>query len=108
MGSWGYGPFDNDSAGDALDGLLSTEHLDLFKYAKDMLDDKDPLVFRAGVELLLAALDKRFPTLISKALLRIEELGTDKVFLDEWDEPKKLQKAIKSQFKRLKRKISDK
>lgn len=107
MGAWGTGPFDNDAAGDATDGVLSAEQLDLFKFTKDLLDDSDPLVFRAGVEVLIAALDKRFPTLIQKALTRIQELGTDQTFLEDWDEPKKVQKAIKSQFKRLKRRVGN-
>ena len=104
MGAWGTGPFQNDTAGDALDRFFTTDHLDLFITIRDLINDEDPMVFRAGAELLIAALDKRLPTLRDKVLQRLEELGKNKEFIEEWNEPNRIRKAVRSQHKRLGRK----
>ncbi len=100
MSAWGYGAFSNDSAADAVNKLLG-EPMELFTTIRKLINDEDPLVFRAGAELLIAAMDKRIPELRAQVEQRLEELAKNDEFFADWTDPTALRKAVRNQRRRL-------
>ncbi len=105
MGSWAYGPLDNDVALDWVDGILGKVVDDTNQVLQQWQDDVNNFegeLLRAAAEVCkqMAPLSPEIVALLPQLHQALETLSTSE-WVDRWDDPPKVAAAIRSQMARL-------
>ena len=97
MGSWGYGPYDNDTAGDLTDTVLSP--------LLDKFTSKDHLEARAAISLFFEFHKLRGWTLDQEhreaAVERLTRILKDKKFVNDWSKPDVFRLSVEKEIRSL-------
>ena len=110
MGSWAYGPLDNDAASDWMGDIMHKSKLpNLFEKGLNNHDESKIraaafLLERVGYEYMYDtnALNKHLTLAISK----LKEMLEDKVWLDSWKDPSEVERRVRSQIRALKKRLT--
>lgn len=104
MGAWGYGPFDNDHAGDAITDAVRGFFLKLLAKSKRQRIDIALVEVRALHALMadsahLFLLEELVE--VNDTLAELASSEKAKVWLKSWDSPAAISLALRAQFHRL-------
>ena len=88
MGAWGYGPYDNDTALDYQDALLTPEDR-----RKALMSDDESLVLLAAT-LIAGSQDRLSTDEVALASRRVREVCLSPDQLDSWDDAESRQEAV--------------
>ena len=109
MGSWAYGPLDNDTAADWIGDTMHKSKLP--KLIEKGLKSRDEAKVRAAAFLLervgygydTDVLNKHLTLAISK----LEEMLDDDVWLSSWKDPPEVKRSVRSQIRSLKKRLTE-
>ena len=106
MGTWGYGPCDDDDARDFIDELIQAK--DATTIVGDAFGDENYAgTIRAAAHFLTlingyAGNRRLYMRQVKTAIQQLENLLGDEEWIGAWDDPKAAKKAIKKQVAVLK------
>jgi len=102
MGAWGYGPFDNDDAGDFLDSIKEVKNP--MKELERAIHSYNENERRAAVAFVtfLTQFDRRSLSRIKKIGVKaLNDLLNNEDFIKDWDSPRTIKRRLKKEIKEL-------